>query len=48
MLRKLMLAGEGILILRNLSPETRELFELTRLSEIFDIRQETDRPKATP
>lgn len=42
MLRKLMLAGDGILILRNLSPQTLELFELTRLSEVFEIRQ--DRP----
>ena len=38
MLRKLMLAGEGVLLLRNPSGPVWELLHLTRLSELFDIQ----------
>ncbi|MBY0528555.1 MAG: STAS domain-containing protein [Gemmataceae bacterium] len=37
-LQKLIETDDGVLVLRNPSAQTNELFQITRLSEIFDIR----------
>lgn len=41
-LLKKMHAGGGQLVLRNLNPHIHELFKITRLATLFDIRQGTD------
>lgn len=38
MLQKKLRAGGGVLALRNLTPEVRQVLELTRLTDILDIR----------
>ncbi len=44
MVQKKLLTGGGVLGLRNLNRAVRQLFELTRLTDLFDIRSDPDFP----
>lgn len=42
LLQKKLQAGGGVLVLRNIQPPVYQIFELTRLNELFDIRKGED------